>query len=210
VLSRPLLLLAAIAARTQRLRLGSAIVQRPLGRPMLIAEEIASLEVLSAGRVELGIGMARTSLERGLTPHQLRDLVRHVERRVSRLDQQLSAALEGRSGLNMVGAINYNTYQAPPPGVLGQAAVMRQSLGAQAEIYKQFHGLINIIPMTGPCYSCHSVSFNGTTMVARTTTIPGSSSRWRSSTSRRTCSPRPKACSTTQTSARSHRMEKRS
>ncbi|HET8932315.1 MAG TPA: hypothetical protein VFN67_02695 [Polyangiales bacterium] len=67
---------------------------------------------------------------------------------------------------NMIGAIYYNTYQAPPPGVLGQGAVMRQSLGAQAEIYKQFQGPINAIPMTGPCYSCHSVSFNGTTLVA--------------------------------------------
>lgn len=67
---------------------------------------------------------------------------------------------------NLVGAIYYNTYQAPPPGVLGQGAVMRQSLGAQAEIYKQFQGPINAIPMTGPCYSCHSVSFNGTTLVA--------------------------------------------
>jgi hypothetical protein len=67
---------------------------------------------------------------------------------------------------NMVGAIYYNTYQAPPPGVLGQGAVMRQSLGAVAEIYKQFQGPINAIPMTGPCYSCHSVSFNGSTLVA--------------------------------------------
>lgn len=67
---------------------------------------------------------------------------------------------------NMVGAIYYNTYQAPEPGVPGQGAVMRQSLGAEAEIYKQFTGAINAIPMTGPCYSCHSVSFNGSTLVA--------------------------------------------
>lgn len=56
VLSCPSLLLAAIAARTERLRLGTAIVQLPLGHPLRIAEEIASLDVLSAGRVELGIG----------------------------------------------------------------------------------------------------------------------------------------------------------
>jgi hypothetical protein len=67
---------------------------------------------------------------------------------------------------NMVGAVYYNTYQAPAPGVPGQGAVMRQSLGAAAEIYKQHTGGVNIIPTTGPCYSCHSVSFNGRTMVA--------------------------------------------
>ncbi len=50
------MLLAAIAARTERLRLGTAILQLPLAHPLRIAEEIASLDVLSAGRVELGIG----------------------------------------------------------------------------------------------------------------------------------------------------------
>jgi alkanesulfonate monooxygenase SsuD/methylene tetrahydromethanopterin reductase-like flavin-dependent oxidoreductase (luciferase family) len=56
VLSCPSMLLAAIAARTERLRLGTAILQLPLAHPLRIAEEIASLDVLSAGRVELGIG----------------------------------------------------------------------------------------------------------------------------------------------------------
>jgi hypothetical protein len=67
---------------------------------------------------------------------------------------------------NMVGAIYYNTYQAPAPGVPGVGAVMRQSLGSEAEIYKQYTGALNPIPGTGPCYSCHSVSFNGSTMVS--------------------------------------------
>ena len=67
---------------------------------------------------------------------------------------------------NMVGALYYNTYQAPPPGVAEQGAVMRLPLGATAEIYKQFTGGLNLIPATGPCYSCHSVSFNGSTLVA--------------------------------------------
>jgi hypothetical protein len=69
---------------------------------------------------------------------------------------------------NMTGAIYYNTYQAPLDlgGVADQGAVMRLSLGQNAEIYKQFTGAINLIPQEGPCYSCHSVSFNGKTLVA--------------------------------------------
>jgi hypothetical protein len=67
---------------------------------------------------------------------------------------------------NMIGAIYYNTYQAPAPGVLNEGAVMRQSLGASAVIYKQFTGTLNASPSSGPCISCHSVSFNGSTMVA--------------------------------------------
>jgi alkanesulfonate monooxygenase SsuD/methylene tetrahydromethanopterin reductase-like flavin-dependent oxidoreductase (luciferase family) len=56
VLPCPTLLLAAIAARTRSLRLGTAIVQLALHNPLRVAEEIATLDVLSGGRVELGIG----------------------------------------------------------------------------------------------------------------------------------------------------------
>jgi natural product biosynthesis luciferase-like monooxygenase protein len=52
----PALLLAAIAERTRSLRLGTAIVQVPLHHPLRVAEEVATLDVLSGGRVELGVG----------------------------------------------------------------------------------------------------------------------------------------------------------
>lgn len=63
---------------------------------------------------------------------------------------------------NMVGALYYNTYQAPSPGIPGIGAIMRLTLGGVAEIYKQGAGA----PPVGPCYSCHSVSFNGTVLVS--------------------------------------------
>src|SRR5579863_9382350 len=52
----PLLLLAALAERTRTLRLGIAIVLLPLSHPLRIAEEVATLDVISNGRVEFGIG----------------------------------------------------------------------------------------------------------------------------------------------------------
>jgi natural product biosynthesis luciferase-like monooxygenase protein len=52
----PLLLLSALAERTQTLRLGIAIVLLPLSHPVRVAEEIATLDVISNGRVEFGIG----------------------------------------------------------------------------------------------------------------------------------------------------------
>jgi alkanesulfonate monooxygenase SsuD/methylene tetrahydromethanopterin reductase-like flavin-dependent oxidoreductase (luciferase family) len=52
----PLLLLAALAERTTVLRLGVAIILLPLSHPLRVAEEIATLDVLSNGRVEFGIG----------------------------------------------------------------------------------------------------------------------------------------------------------
>jgi natural product biosynthesis luciferase-like monooxygenase protein len=56
ILSSPLLFLAALAERTTTLRLGIAIVLLPLSHPVRVAEEVASLDVLSNGRVEFGIG----------------------------------------------------------------------------------------------------------------------------------------------------------
>lgn len=56
IMPAPMLLLAAIAERTRTLRLGIAIVLLPLSHPLRIAEEVATLDVLSNGRVEFGIG----------------------------------------------------------------------------------------------------------------------------------------------------------
>jgi alkanesulfonate monooxygenase SsuD/methylene tetrahydromethanopterin reductase-like flavin-dependent oxidoreductase (luciferase family) len=52
----PTLLLAALAARTQSLRLGTGIIQLGLNHRQRVAEEIATLDVLSGGRVEFGVG----------------------------------------------------------------------------------------------------------------------------------------------------------
>lgn len=56
ILSAPMLLLAAIAARTTTLRLGTAVTLLPLAHPIRVAEEVATLDVLSGGRVECGVG----------------------------------------------------------------------------------------------------------------------------------------------------------
>ena len=52
----PLLLLAAAAARTQRLRLGTTSFLLPVRHPLHVAEEVAVLDRLSGGRVCFGIG----------------------------------------------------------------------------------------------------------------------------------------------------------
>ena len=54
--SFPLLLATAIATRTSRLRVGTAILLLPLGHPVRLAEEVATLDHLSHGRLDLGIG----------------------------------------------------------------------------------------------------------------------------------------------------------
>ena len=52
----PLTLLAAVAARTSRIRLGSTSYLLPIRHPVQAAEEVAVLDQLSNGRVILGVG----------------------------------------------------------------------------------------------------------------------------------------------------------
>ncbi len=56
VLSAPLVVASSIATRTKRLRVGTAVQVLPLGNPLRIAEEVATLDHISEGRVEFGIG----------------------------------------------------------------------------------------------------------------------------------------------------------
>lgn len=51
--------LAAVAGRTRRIRLGTAVFLAALRNPILLAYTIASLDWISAGRVDLGIGYSR-------------------------------------------------------------------------------------------------------------------------------------------------------
>lgn len=55
-LSSPLVLLAAVAARTKHIELGTAITVLPLEDPVRLAEDAAVLDELSGGRVNLGLG----------------------------------------------------------------------------------------------------------------------------------------------------------
>jgi alkanesulfonate monooxygenase SsuD/methylene tetrahydromethanopterin reductase-like flavin-dependent oxidoreductase (luciferase family) len=56
VISASLQVASAIASRTRRLRIGTAVQVLPLNHPLRIAEEIATVDHISEGRFEFGIG----------------------------------------------------------------------------------------------------------------------------------------------------------
>jgi len=59
----PLVVLAAAAARTKRIHLGTAVIALPFEHPIRLAEDLAVLDEISGGRVQIGLGGARGDLQ---------------------------------------------------------------------------------------------------------------------------------------------------
>ncbi len=55
-IARPAQFATYIAAKTTRLRVGTAVIVVPLHHPLVVAEEIATLDQLGGGRVDIGLG----------------------------------------------------------------------------------------------------------------------------------------------------------
>jgi len=56
IVSAPLIMASAIAARTERLRVGIAVSVLPLNHPVRMAEEVATIDHVSRGRFDFGVG----------------------------------------------------------------------------------------------------------------------------------------------------------
>lgn len=80
----PVVALAYAAARTTTLRLGTGVIVLPLRNPLILAKEIATLDVLSGGRVLLGIGV-------GYVEQEFRALGAPFDDRGERTDEYLEA-----------------------------------------------------------------------------------------------------------------------
>lgn len=60
-LPSPLIFLAHVAARTSRIRLGTGIITLPLEDALRVAEDAAVVDLLSGGRLEVGVGTGGTA-----------------------------------------------------------------------------------------------------------------------------------------------------
>src|SRR5207247_3451021 len=83
-------LLAAMAARTERIRLGTMLTPLPWRRPWKVASQMATLDDLSAGRAILSVGLGAVDTGLGHTGEEL-----DTKRRAQMLDEgiDLIAAL---------------------------------------------------------------------------------------------------------------------
>ena len=81
VLSSPITVACSIATRTKRMRIGMAVYVLPLNHPVRIAEEVATVDQISEGRFEFGIGrsgFARSYDVYGISYNDSRDRFREA------------------------------------------------------------------------------------------------------------------------------------
>jgi probable F420-dependent oxidoreductase len=81
-LPSPLIVASAVAARTRRLRIGTSVILLPLHHPVRVAEDAATLDIVSKGRLVLGVGI-------GYQPADFRAFAVPMEQRVARFEESL-------------------------------------------------------------------------------------------------------------------------
>lgn len=98
-LPSPLVLLAAAAARTKRIHLGTCVVSLPLEKPERIAEDFATLDAVSYGRGRLGVGS-------GDDPPSFKALGVDFDERAGLNSKLLPRLLEVLAGVELDGGVS--------------------------------------------------------------------------------------------------------
>jgi alkanesulfonate monooxygenase SsuD/methylene tetrahydromethanopterin reductase-like flavin-dependent oxidoreductase (luciferase family) len=88
---RPVQLATYLAARTTALRVGTAVIVVPLHHPLMIAEEIATLDVLANGRVDIGLG-------RGYQYYEFERLGLELDTARARWEESIDIILQALAG----------------------------------------------------------------------------------------------------------------
>ena len=90
---------AAIAQRTRRIRIGTAVTVLPLHNPLLVAEDFAMLDVLSNGRLDFGVGRGSLQAEfhqLGISPEDSAEVVAEATELIARAWSEPSFEHHGR------------------------------------------------------------------------------------------------------------------
>ena len=90
VLPSPLVVAAAAAAQTTRIRLGTGVALIPLVQPIRAAEDAATLDIISGGRLEYGIG-------RGSIAEHFNGFGVAIGERAARFDEAIEVILQAWS-----------------------------------------------------------------------------------------------------------------
>ena len=110
--SAPEVLMAAVAARTRRIRIGSAGVMLPHYSALKVAEQFRVLDALAPGRIDLGVGRAP-----GSDPRTARALNPMASGAAEQFPQQVRDLQAWSAGLLHQGIV---AHPRPPEGDIGQ------------------------------------------------------------------------------------------
>lgn len=103
---------AAIAARTSRIRIGSYVLLLQLHNPIRVAEDVATVDVISNGRFDLGMGL-------GYRPGEFTGMGIPTSERASRFAEGLPVVQSLLAGEKVTLAGRFNQYTdaqiVPPP-----------------------------------------------------------------------------------------------
>src|ERR1700687_3618923 len=81
-LPSPLIVATAVAAHTRRLNVGTSVILLPLHHPVRVAEDVITLDLVSKGRVILGVGI-------GYQPADFRAFSVPLEARAGRFEESI-------------------------------------------------------------------------------------------------------------------------
>ena len=84
----PLTAMAAIAARTQRVKIGTAILLNALRHPVHLAHAAATIDNISAGRTLLGVGAGRSNNQMFVNEHDAVGVP--IQERASRMEESIN------------------------------------------------------------------------------------------------------------------------
>jgi alkanesulfonate monooxygenase SsuD/methylene tetrahydromethanopterin reductase-like flavin-dependent oxidoreductase (luciferase family) len=152
VLSAPLVLAGVIAARTSRMKIGTAVQVLPLCHPLRLAEEVATVDQVSRGRLIFGVGRSgfpRTYEAYGVPYAESRERFAEILEILKLAWTEPRLVYHGRfhhfDGLTLVpkpyqkpypeiriAATSPDTY--PAIGTLGHAAFVAARLGTLSEL----------------------------------------------------------------------------
>jgi alkanesulfonate monooxygenase SsuD/methylene tetrahydromethanopterin reductase-like flavin-dependent oxidoreductase (luciferase family) len=117
-LSAQLPVLAAIAARTSRITVGSGLYLLPLYEPLHAAEDAATVDLISGGRLVLGVGLGWRAEEFEALGLRTRDRVRRLEAGITVLRQAWREPwlVEGDGEVFHYPRVNVTPHPARPGG----------------------------------------------------------------------------------------------
>ena len=86
-LPSPLIVCTAVAASTTKLRVGTSVILLPLHHPVRLAEDVVTLDVVSKGRVTVGVGLGYQPADFQAFGVSMSDRVELLEEKVIELDE---------------------------------------------------------------------------------------------------------------------------